>query len=304
MQAIIQSLWRGPEIKILPTDSQPSTNGFQKNAKQSSSQLQDQTKAGCQFQEENISQPTKLNRFKIVVLAPFPWLKYKSKPEPSVELVPEPKPAAEPSVGFIPKSEFFSNQNGLLLRTLTGRRDSLPYYENSDCRHSYSSPHHRHSPTIKSERRGSISNHLRLMIHRFPAFRTIMKSKEAIDAAHLFAEEHFMPETPLFLCAAIEYQHFCQKNPSERHYLAFRTVAERFIVPGSPNQLNISDKLGQKVLKYMVGESDFLALLPELKHRIQVFTPIYREMENLFWTNLYSEADRGEKLAEAVLLFV
>jgi len=298
MYTFVQSLWKGPEVKIQPIDSQPSSN-----EQQNSSQFQEQTRANPQFQDASLSLPTKLNRFKIVLLALFPRLKYKSKPEPRVEFVPKLKPAAEPSVGFVPKSEFFSNEDGLLLRTLTGRRESLPYYENPDCRHSYSSPHHGYSLPKMSERRISVSDHLRSMVHRFPAFRTVMKSKEAIDAAHLFAEQHFMPETPLFLCAVIEYQHFCQKNPTERHYLAFRTVTQRFIVPGSPHQLNISDKLGQKLVKYMVGESEYLALLPELKHRIRVFAPIYREMENLFWTNLYSEADRGEKLAQAVLNF-
>jgi len=137
-----------------------------------------------------------------------------------------------------------------------------------------------------------------------PPFRCISSNNDAMHAAHMFSAQCFMPEVVLFLFAVIEYQDLCKHSPRGEQYTAFQKVTQHFIIVGAPCEINISNKMRKQLIDLMVDQKKFFHLLPRLQNRLEVFHPIYLEMEKLFWSNLYSRDFGKSSAAQELLRFI
>jgi len=139
---------------------------------------------------------------------------------------------------------------------------------------------------------------------KYPPFWTFISNDSIMNAIHEYSEANHMVEVTLFLCTVIEYQKLCRCCSAHDQYAAFRKVARHFVIENSPHEINVSYKMRQKVKKLMQDEDIFLATLPSLDEKVHIFDCMYREMECLFWTNLYSRQDLHDPNVGAIIKFV
>ena len=121
---------------------------------------------------------------------------------------------------------------------------------------------------------------------RAVSFSTLKENKDALKAAIQFSAKNFMAEVPNFLCAVEQYQNICRKNESsESVYKAFLNVLDPFIRVGSPQEINICEKMRNAILNFEVGQEMFFTLFSRKEDRVRIFEDIYGEMEALFFSN-------------------
>jgi len=138
---------------------------------------------------------------------------------------------------------------------------------------------------------------------KYPPFRMLAKNKTALSAAAEFSENSCMTEVFGFLCAVVEYQDLCKNYTKEKQYCAFLKVAEHFIVPGSPSEINIASKMRENITKLM-SESLFFVGLPSYEDRLDVFETVNREMERLFWLNLNLRKNTTDQTAQHLVSII
>jgi len=138
----------------------------------------------------------------------------------------------------------------------------------------------------------------------YPPFQILSKNKTAMIAAAEFSEHCCMTEVFSFLCAVLEYGDFCKTCPREKQYCAFLKVAQRFIVPGSPLEINISSTMREKITKLTSDSAVFFAELPRRVDRLEVFQTVNLEMERLFWFNVNLRKNTKDQKAQTLIRLV
>jgi len=135
----------------------------------------------------------------------------------------------------------------------------------------------------------------------YPPFRIVAKNKTAMIAAAEFSEDCCMTEVFNFLCAVLEYQDFCKTSPREKQYWAFVKVADQFIAPGAPFEINIASNIREKLTKFMFEPAAFFAEMPKRNDRREVFQTVFLEMERVFWFNVYLRKHTEDQSAQELL---
>jgi len=121
---------------------------------------------------------------------------------------------------------------------------------------------------------------------KYSSFQKISEQPSHLEAAHRFSRRLYMPEVTQFLYAVLCYRKFSNSRfevkEQDQHH-EFLHLAYQFIRVGSSDQVNISEKNRNEILKF-TEESVFCSLLTTTEQRASVFDCAYQEMETLFLT--------------------